>query len=51
MSIWSWLKLTAAQWLIRNGFKAFGWLPATAAAIATWPLARSYGQFGWRLWF
>jgi len=24
VSIWSWLKLTAALWLIRKGFKAFG---------------------------
>ena len=37
MSIWSWLKLTAALWLIRKSFKAFGWL-LVAAAIAAWPL-------------
>ncbi len=38
MSIWSWLKLTAALWLIRKGFKVFGWLLVAAAAIAAWPL-------------
>jgi hypothetical protein len=38
VTIWSWLKLTAALWLIRKGFKAFGWLLVTAAAIAAWPL-------------
>ena len=38
MSIWSWLKLTAALWLLRKSAKAFGWLLITAAAIAAWPL-------------
>ena len=38
MSIWSWLKLTAALWLIRKSTKAFGWLVVTAVAIAAWPL-------------
>jgi hypothetical protein len=38
VSIWSWLKLTAALWLIRKAFKAFGWLLVAAAAIAAWPL-------------
>ena len=38
MSIWSWLKLTAALWLIRKGFKVVGWLLVAAAAIAAWPL-------------
>ncbi len=38
MSIWSWLKLTAALWLIRKGFKVAGWLLVAAAAIAAWPL-------------
>ena len=38
MSIWSWLTLTAALWLIRKGFKAVGWLLVTAIAVAAWPL-------------
>ena len=38
VSIWSWLKLTAALWLIRKGFKVVGWLLVAAAAIAAWPL-------------
>ena len=38
MSIWSWLKLTAALWFIRKGFKVAGWLLIAAAAIAAWPL-------------
>ena len=60
MSIWSWLKLTAALWLIRKSAKAFGWLLITAAAIAAWPLtiAAAIGYLaawlrGWppsRLW-
>ena len=38
MNLWSWLKLTAALWLIRKGFKVVGWLLVAAAAIAAWPL-------------
>ena len=38
MSIWSWLKLTAALWLIRKGFKVAGWLIVAAVAVAAWPL-------------
>ena len=37
MSIWSWLKLTAALWLLRKGVKAFGWL-LLAVLTAAWPL-------------
>jgi len=60
VSIWSWLKLTAALWLIRKTAKASGWLLVTAAAIAAWPLtiAAAVGYLaawlrGWppaRLW-
>ena len=60
MSIWSWLKLTAALWLIRKGVKAFGWLLVAAVAVAAWPLtaAAAIGYLaawlrGWppsRLW-
>ncbi len=38
MSVWSWLKLTIALWLIRKAFKAAGWLLLTALAIAAWPV-------------
>ena len=38
MSVWSWLRLTAALWLLRIGFKAFGWLIVAAVAVAAWPL-------------
>ena len=60
VSIWSWLKLTAALWLIRKGVKAFGWLLVAAVAVAAWPLtiAAAIGYLaawlrGWppaRLW-
>jgi hypothetical protein len=43
VTIWAWLKLTAALWLIRKGFKAFGWLLVAAAAIAAWPLTAVAG--------
>ena len=36
--MWSWLKLTAALWLIRAGLKAFGWLLVAAVAAAAWPV-------------
>jgi hypothetical protein len=38
VSVWSWLRLTAALWLLRKGFKAFGWLIVAAVAVAAWPL-------------
>ena len=38
MSVWSWLRLTAALWLLRKGFKAFGWLIVAAVAVTAWPL-------------
>jgi hypothetical protein len=38
VSIWSWLRLTAALWLIRAGLKAFGWFLVAAVAVAAWPL-------------
>ena len=38
MSVWSWLKLTVALWLIRKTVKAFGWLLVAAVAVAAWPL-------------
>jgi len=38
VSIWSFLKLTAALWLLRKAIKISGWLLVTAVAVAAWPL-------------
>jgi hypothetical protein len=38
VTIWSWLRLTAALWLIRKGFKVIGWLIVATVAVAAWPL-------------
>ncbi len=38
MSVWSWLRLTAALWLLRKGVKAFGWLIVALVAVTAWPL-------------
>jgi hypothetical protein len=43
VTIWAWLRLTAALWLIRKGFKAFGWLIVAAVAVAAWPLTTVAG--------
>ena len=37
MSIWSWLKLTAALWLLRKTVKGIGWLLLAALTITAWP--------------
>ncbi len=37
MSIWSWLKLTAALWLLRKAVKGIGWLLLAAVAVTAWP--------------
>jgi hypothetical protein len=38
VSIWGWLKLTAAQWLFRKLLKASGWLIVAVVAVAAWPV-------------
>ena len=38
MSVWSWLKLTIALWLLRKTAKVLGWLIIAAVAVAAWPL-------------
>ena len=43
MSICSWLKLTAALWLLGKAVKAFGWLLAAAVAVTAWPLTAVAG--------
>jgi Helicase HerA, central domain len=54
MSVWSWLKLATALWLIRNAFRLGGRLLAAAAVIAAWPLtltaAAGYLAAWWRGW-
>ena len=46
MSIWSWLKLTAALWLIGKLAKLAGWLIIAAVAVAAWPLTLVAGDRG-----
>ncbi|MGH3151800.1 MAG: hypothetical protein ACRDOB_13900, partial [Streptosporangiaceae bacterium] len=54
MSVWSWLKLATALWLIRNTARAGVRLVAAAAVIAAWPLtliaAAGYVAAWWRGW-
>ena len=38
MTVWAWLKLTAALWLIRKAFKLTWWLLLAVATIAAWPV-------------
>jgi hypothetical protein len=38
MSVWAWLKLTVALWLIRKGVRIGGWLLLAAVAVAAWPV-------------
>jgi len=38
VSVWSWLKLAAGLWLLRQLAKAIGWLLLAAAAAAVWPV-------------
>ncbi|MGH3222517.1 MAG: hypothetical protein ACRDPY_28120 [Streptosporangiaceae bacterium] len=51
MSVWSWLKLTVALWLLRKAFKGFGWLLSFAILVAAWPLTLITGAgyvLAWR---
>src|SRR5579859_2931869 len=54
MSVWSWLKLATALWLIRHAFRLGSRLLAAAAIIAAWPLtviaAAGYLAAWWRGW-
>src|SRR5450755_2132067 len=38
VTVWSWLKLTVALWLLRKTAKVVGWLIVAAVAVAAWPL-------------
>jgi len=52
MSVWGWLKLGVAVWLIRTAAKITGWLLLAAVIIAAWPLtvitAAGYTAAWWR---
>src|SRR5689334_2528484 len=38
VTVWAWLKLTTALWLIRKAFRLTWWLLLAVAAIAAWPV-------------
>jgi hypothetical protein len=38
VTVWSWLRLTIALWLIRKTLKITAWLLLTALVIAAWPI-------------
>jgi hypothetical protein len=52
VSVWGWLKLTVALWLIRKAAKVTGWLLLVAVVIAAWPVtvvtAAGYAAAWWR---
>jgi hypothetical protein len=54
VSIWGWLKLTAAIWLFRQALKLTGWLLIAAIAVAAWPITvvalAGYGAAWLRGW-
>lgn len=54
MSVWSWLKLAVALWLLRKAVKAAAWLLLFAVLIAAWPLTlvtlAGYVTAWWRGW-
>ena len=43
VSIWSWLKLTAALWLLRKVVKGIGWLLLAALTVTAWPFTAVAG--------
>ena len=38
MTVWSWLRLTIALWLLRKTLKITARLLLTALVVATWPI-------------
>jgi hypothetical protein len=38
VSLWGWLKLTAAIWLLRKAARLAWWLLLAVAAVAAWPV-------------
>ena len=54
MTVWSFLKLAVALWLLRKAVKVAGWLLLLAAMLATWPLTlvalAGYAAAWWRGW-
>jgi hypothetical protein len=54
VSIWSFIKLAVALWLLRKAARAAGWLLLFAVLIAAWPLTLvvlgGYIAAWWRGW-
>ena len=54
MSVWSWLKLAVAVWLIRKAARITGWVLLVLMVLAAWPLtlvaAAGYAAAWWRGW-
>jgi hypothetical protein len=50
VSVWSWLKLAVAVWLIRKAARITGWVLLAAAVFAAWPVTvvalAGYGRRG-----
>jgi hypothetical protein len=43
VTVWSWLRLTIALWLIRKALKITAWLLLAALVIAAWPVTLTAG--------
>ena len=50
MTIWSWLKLFVAMWLLRKIAKIMGWLLVAAIVIAAWPVTLTAAVGGVSAW-
>ena len=50
MTIWSWLKLFVAIWLLRKIAKIMGWLLVAAIVIAAWPVTLTAAVGGVSAW-
>ena len=50
MTIWSWLKLFVALWLLRKLAKITGWLLVAAVVIAAWPVTLTAAVGGVSAW-
>jgi hypothetical protein len=43
VTVWSWLRLTIALWLIRKALKITAWLLLAVAVVAAWPVTLTAG--------
>jgi hypothetical protein len=43
VTVWSWLRLTIALWLIRKALKITAWLLLAAVVVAAWPVTLTAG--------